>query len=284
MFERFTEKARRVIFFARYEASHYGASEISTEHLLLELLREAKELFFVAGSGSDQLESIHEEIDKAIEHRPSIATSVDLPLSSESRHVLTAAADEADLLAHKHIGTEHLLLGILRQEKSLAAQILRKRGFEAEQIRERIVKKPSVGNLRSIRQPHPKSLEISRETIVIHGKQHDAETVRIRVLECQAFQWYWRKQQWTPRDLVVERNTGQISFDLSLAENNDVFEVTSASWKYDLCAVCHWKLQESPDAEHSTGYTNGRDWLCDECYNKFWKRRDYFASDYGDLT
>lgn len=287
MFERYTEKARRVIFFARYEASHYGASEISIEHLLLGLLREAKSLFRSAPSSStawESTESIRQEIDKAIEHRPSIATSVDLPLSRECKVVLTAANDEAEKLSHRHIGTEHLLLGILRQEKSLAAQILQRRAFDPVKIREGIAKSPSVENPRSFRQSHPKVLEISRETIIIHDTQHDAETIRIRVVECLAFSWYWRKQQWTPRDLVVERNTGHISFDLSLAENNEVFEVASHSWKYDLCAICRWRLHQSPGQEHSTGYTNGRDWVCLECYDKFLKRSDYFGSSYGEIT
>ncbi len=95
---------------------------------------------------------------------------------------------------------------------------------------------------------------------------------------------YWRIKQWTPRDLAVERNTGQISFDLSLADNSNAFDTAQKAWKYDRCVICHWKLEQSPEGEHSTGYTNGRDWLCVECYEKFLKRDDYFRSKYGDIT
>ena len=63
--------------------------------------------------------------------REKIATSVDLPFSNESKRVLAYAAEEAERLGHKHIGTEHLLLGLLREEKCLAAQILQERGAEA---------------------------------------------------------------------------------------------------------------------------------------------------------
>jgi Protein of unknown function (DUF1572)/Clp amino terminal domain, pathogenicity island component len=124
MFERYTEKARRVIFFARYEASNFGSPYIETEHLLLGLLREDKALTnrFLRSHGS--VESIRKQIDEHTTIREKVLTSVDLPLSNECKRVLAYAAEEAERLAHRHIGTEHLLLGLLREEKCFAAEIL----------------------------------------------------------------------------------------------------------------------------------------------------------------
>ena len=124
MFERYTEKARRVIFFARYEASHYGSPYIETEHLLLGLLREDHPLARkVLGSAGPPSEPSIESIKRKISDRGMLGkespTSVDLPLSNESKRVLAYAAEEAERLAHKHIGTEHLLLGLLREKNLL---------------------------------------------------------------------------------------------------------------------------------------------------------------------
>ena len=136
MFERYTEKARRVIFFARYEASQFGSTNIETEHLLLGLIREDKALTnrFLRARYS-ALESIRRQVEGHTTIRESVSTSVDLPLSDECKRVLAFAAGEAERLDHKHIGTEHLLLGLLREEKCFAAEILRERGVQLDAIR-----------------------------------------------------------------------------------------------------------------------------------------------------
>jgi ATP-dependent Clp protease ATP-binding subunit ClpC len=140
MFERYTEKSRRVIFFARYEASQFGSPYIETEHLLLGLLREDKALTnrFLRSHGS--VESIRKQIDAHTIVREKVSTSVDLPLSDESKRVLAYGAEEADRLGHKHIGTEHLLLGLLREEKCFAAEILKERGVKLNAVREELVR------------------------------------------------------------------------------------------------------------------------------------------------
>jgi uncharacterized protein (TIGR02246 family) len=136
MFERYTEKARRAIFFARYEASQYGSQTIETVHLLLGLLREDHALtrrFFDEKGG---VQSLREEIEAHITRGERISTSVEVPLSLESKHILNRAAEEAEHLGDKHIGTEHLLLGILREKNSWAARLLRDRGLTLEGLRE----------------------------------------------------------------------------------------------------------------------------------------------------
>src|SRR5687768_3621700 len=143
MFERYTEKARRVIFFARYEASQFGSPYIETEHLLLGLLREDKALANRFLRSHAAIESIRKQIESHTTIREKVSTSVDLPLSHECKRVLAYGAEEAERLSHKHIGTEHLLLGLLREDKSFAAEILHERGLRLSQVREEIARQSS---------------------------------------------------------------------------------------------------------------------------------------------
>ncbi len=136
MFERYTEKARRVIFFARYEASQFGSPYIETEHLLLGLLREDKALSARFLRSPASVESIRKQVESHTTVREQVSTSVDLPLSNECKRVLAFTAEEAERLSHSHIGTEHLLLGLLREEKCFAAEILHERGLRLSPARE----------------------------------------------------------------------------------------------------------------------------------------------------
>lgn len=140
MFERYTEKARRVIFFARYEASQFGSPYIETEHLLLGMLREDKALTNRFLRAHKAVEEIRKEIEEHTIVREKVSTSVDLPLSNESKRVLAYAAEEAETLGHKHIGTEHLFLGLMREEKCLAAEILKEKGLKLGAVREELAR------------------------------------------------------------------------------------------------------------------------------------------------
>jgi ATP-dependent Clp protease ATP-binding subunit ClpC len=163
VFERYTEKARRVIFFARYEASQYGSPYIETEHLLLGLMREDKALAnrFLRSHGS--IESIRKEIEQRITIRERISTSVEVPLSQESKRILNFATEEAERLGHRHVGTEHLLLGILREEKCFGAEILQERGLRLSTLREELAR--SAGEKAPTARPKETSLlaEFSRD-------------------------------------------------------------------------------------------------------------------------
>ena len=130
MFERYTEKARRVIFFARYEASNYGSQYIETEHLLLGLLREDPALHWRFLGPASVLGDIRTEIEKQITVRERISTAVEVPLTDESKQVLNFAVQEAERLGHRNVGPEHLLVGMLRVEGSFAARLLRERGLK----------------------------------------------------------------------------------------------------------------------------------------------------------
>jgi hypothetical protein len=140
MFERYTEHARRLIFFARFEASRYGSPYIETEHLLLGLLREDRPLVTMfLGQGHIE-EEIRAEVERQITQRERISTSVEMPLTTDCRTVLKLAAEEADRLGHRHIETAHVLLGMLRVEGSLAFRLLQAKGLKAAAVRERIAK------------------------------------------------------------------------------------------------------------------------------------------------
>ena len=146
MFERYTDNARQSIFFARYEASQFSSGFIEPEHLLLALLREstglASRLLRSSPAAAEYLRSDIEGNTKPIEK---VSTSIDVPLSHACKRVLAYASEEAERLANKHIDTEHLLLGILREEKSHAAELLRERGITLDFVREKAhpLKNPS---------------------------------------------------------------------------------------------------------------------------------------------
>jgi ATP-dependent Clp protease ATP-binding subunit ClpC len=140
MFEKYTEKARRVIFFGRYEASQFGGRCIETEHLLLGLLREDKSLTNRFLREPTPVEAIRKQIEACTIAGEKVSTSVDMPLSDESRRVLGHAAEEAERLSHKHIGTEHLLLGLLREGGCFAARILNEHGVHLSAVREELAR------------------------------------------------------------------------------------------------------------------------------------------------
>ena len=138
MFEKYTEKARRVIFFARYEAGEFGSNSIETEHLLLGLLREDRALVSSLLPANVSMESLRARIEAQVERKEKIMTSVELRLSDESREVLIYAAEESNNLRHSHIGPEHLLLGLLHVTDSLAEKVLRENGVNSSTVRQQI--------------------------------------------------------------------------------------------------------------------------------------------------
>jgi hypothetical protein len=285
MLERYTEKARRVIFFARYEACQLGSPLIETEHLLLGILREHKGITGML----PQVDAvaIRRQIDSSTLRQTSIPTSQDLPLSNEGKRVLAYGAEEAARLNHRHIGTEHLLLGLLREENCFGARLLTERGAVLAELRARIEKPigQSLGMAQRGLLWNGRPTETA--TIELHGVPRNVEHIREAVRRCREYSWHWQKRELTARDIVVHRKSGAISFDMNLAiEDAANFELLKGGWKKkDRCAVCHWDLFESKeDAAHGTAYTNGRDWLCRECYDKFWQRPDFISGSYSEIT
>lgn len=134
MFERYTEKGRRVIFYGRYEASKHCSSYIETQHLLAAVLREEPQVvkpFLPEGTSPETLLA---ELATIYKNAPvASSTSVDLPLSMESKRVLAYAAEASESLGDRHIGTEHLLLGLLRDDHT-AQRFLAKHGIQREHV------------------------------------------------------------------------------------------------------------------------------------------------------
>ena len=141
MFERYTEAARRSLFFARYEASMLGSVAIETHHLLLGLLKDRDSLItHLVGNAHVSAETLRQLIYAGVGTRASpIALSVEIPFSTDTKRVLTYTAEEADRLLHRHIGPEHLLLGLLCLEQGLAWDILSQSGLRLEAVREALV-------------------------------------------------------------------------------------------------------------------------------------------------
>ena len=101
MFERYTEKARRVIFFARYEASQFGSPYIESEHVLLGLLRESETLSArLLANSPATLDTIRRQIENHTTFGMKLPTSIDLPISEECQHILFQASEEAERLGH----------------------------------------------------------------------------------------------------------------------------------------------------------------------------------------
>jgi hypothetical protein len=133
MFEQYDEKARRAIFFARYEASETGSSSINSLHLLLGILRENGALFTVAVKGVS-VNALMEDCRRALPiEGAKIPTSVDLPLSEECKQALEEAAKQAEDLASRTVQPMHLVLGLIKASQDVAA-ILGRHGVTAKSL------------------------------------------------------------------------------------------------------------------------------------------------------
>jgi ATP-dependent Clp protease ATP-binding subunit ClpC len=136
MFERFTETARKGVFFARYEASQTGSAEIDTEHLLLGILRASTVLLAKLFPPVTSLESIRQGLYKNRPIGEHVSESVDMPVSAASKRVLENAVSEADRLKDSEITPEHMLAGLLREESSPAAALLKNYGVTPARLRQ----------------------------------------------------------------------------------------------------------------------------------------------------
>jgi uncharacterized protein (TIGR03435 family) len=146
MFNRFTLRADQVLFYARAEVSELGSRAIEPEHILLGLLDEGKGLGsrILARTGV-ALDDFRSDIVGRLTVGEKIPESDEIPFSASCERALQYAAEEAARLLHSHIGTEHLLVGLLREERSVAAEVLAARGLRIEAVREAIVELLSRG-------------------------------------------------------------------------------------------------------------------------------------------
>ena len=139
MFEKYNEKARRALFFARYEASKLGSRVIEAEHVLLGIIREGEETVINLFSHFDvKPDEVRREIEGERVFVERVSSTADLPLSEETKKVLAYAAHEAENMGHQAVGSEHLLIGILRVETCLAMRVLTQAGLDLFAVREEV--------------------------------------------------------------------------------------------------------------------------------------------------
>ena len=167
MFEKFTEKARRVMFFARYEASQFGAESIQSGHLLLGLLRESEKTSTqLLDRMAVQTSLLRERLITALTPRdkkitPS-STSIDIPMEEEVKRILQHATAESAKLNHKHVGAEHLLLGMLKEEQGLAGRLLREMGADLISAKEILLEATKEEKIAKKKKEHPLLAEFAR--------------------------------------------------------------------------------------------------------------------------
>jgi ATP-dependent Clp protease ATP-binding subunit ClpA len=174
VFERYTELARRAIFFARYEASHFGSQTIDTHHLLLGLFRDERSNLAARWlKPPDSLERLRKQIESRAPAKEKISTSIDLPLENSCKRILAYANEEAERLNHHYVGPEHLLLGILREERCLAHELLEERGMRVAAIRDEMARwmPDAQSQSSSFFAGHPLNLALAKHNFTV-PRQH----------------------------------------------------------------------------------------------------------------
>jgi ATP-dependent Clp protease ATP-binding subunit ClpC len=140
MFERFTERARKVVVLAQEEARHFNHNYIGTEHLLLGLLREDEGVAARAlGSLNVTLDEVREQVESIVGYGEE-GTGGQAPFTPRSKKVLELALREALQLGHNYIGTEHILLGLVRESEGVAARVLSNLGVDPDKVRREVVR------------------------------------------------------------------------------------------------------------------------------------------------
>jgi len=135
MFDRFTDRARKVMALARKEAQRFNHDFIGTEHILLGLIQEGSGVAAnVLKNLGVEINKIRSEIEKNVQSGPSMVTMGQLPFTPRAKKVLELSMEEANELGHNYIGTEHLLLGLVREENGVAVKVLRELGVEPGQV------------------------------------------------------------------------------------------------------------------------------------------------------
>src|SRR5690554_3104336 len=140
MFERFTERARKVVLHAQKEATQLKHNIVGTEHLLLGLIREGKDVADRALEALGiSLDKVREEVVKiiGIGDQPFLG---EVPFTPRAKRVLELATDEARQLGHNYVGTEHILLGLIREGEGVAAQVLKNMGADMETARKQVMR------------------------------------------------------------------------------------------------------------------------------------------------
>lgn len=147
MYERFTDRARKVMQLANQEAQRWNHEYIGTEHILLGLVKEGSGVAANALKNLNiDLHKIRQEVERIVQAGPDVVASGKMPQTPRAKKVIEYAIEEAHNLNHNHVGTEHLLLGLLLVREGVAAQVLMNLGLKLEDVREEVLslQPPSV--------------------------------------------------------------------------------------------------------------------------------------------
>jgi ATP-dependent Clp protease ATP-binding subunit ClpC len=140
MFDRFTDRAKKVMNLARQEAQRFNHEYLGTEHILLGLVQEGSGVAAnVLKNMAIDLNKIRSEVEKIVKTGPSMVTMGQLPFTPRAKKVLELSMEEASNLGHNYIGTEHLLLGLIKENEGIAAQVLLNLGVKLEDVREEVL-------------------------------------------------------------------------------------------------------------------------------------------------
>jgi ATP-dependent Clp protease ATP-binding subunit ClpC len=140
MYERFTDRARKVMQLANQEAQRFNHEYVGTEHVLLGLVKEGSGVAANVLKNLDvDLRKIRVEVEKIVQSGPDMVTMGKLPQTPRAKKVIEYAIEEARNLNHNYVGTEHLLLGLLREQEGVAAQVLMNLGLKLEEVREEVL-------------------------------------------------------------------------------------------------------------------------------------------------
>ena len=140
MYERFTDRARKVMQLANQEAQRFNHEYIGTEHMLLGLVKEGTGVAANVLKNLDvDLRKIRLEVEKLVQSGPEMITMGKLPQTPRAKKVIEYSMEEARQLAHNFVGTEHILLGLLREQEGVAAQVLMNLGMKLEDVREEVL-------------------------------------------------------------------------------------------------------------------------------------------------
>src|SRR6187401_1139322 len=140
MYERFTDRARKVMQLANQEAQRFNHEYIGTEHILLGLVKEGSGVAAnVLKNLEIDLRKIRLEVERIVQHGPDMVTMGKLPQTPRAKKVIEYSIEEARNLGHNYVGTEQLLLGLLREQEGVAAQVLMNLGLKLEDVREEVL-------------------------------------------------------------------------------------------------------------------------------------------------
>ena len=140
MYERFTDRARKVMQLANQEAQRFNHEYVGTEHVLLGLIKEGSGVAANVLRNLDvDLRKIRNEVEKIVQAGPEMVTMGKLPQTPRAKKVIEYAIEEARNLNHNYVGTEHLLLGLLREQEGVAAQVLMNLNLKLEEVREEVL-------------------------------------------------------------------------------------------------------------------------------------------------